>query len=290
MVPTLLHLHLFFAVFLTSVCHACLRHHSPWSRFGCWRAPWRARRCGLWTCSHSAQSAVSFWERKLWIIVFRDLAKFLFPLKRKSGPKKGEFQNDCQQILESEIFKYILEKRKRGRLKAKYPFVEFHKVEYNRDQASSPEVDVCKEGGESSARFCCWLCLFLLRGAHNLFCYKKTKTRSDYLCWAEHHYDVPCLLVPLAGLVNHFERKEWTLWRKRNPGKLTWAQVLRLLQTNNSDCSTKLDHNVRLSVLKGKGRIPARYVGEGGHRDQPGLVVLQDRPVEPNCTLASFDD
>ena len=172
MVPTLLHLHLFFAVFLTSVCRACLRHHSPWSRFGCWRAPWRARRCGLWTCSRSAQSAVSFWERKLRIIVFRDLAKFLFPLKRKSGPKKGEFQNDCQQILESEIFKYILEKRKRGRLKAKYPFVEFHKVEYNRDQASSPEVDVCKEGGESSARFRCWLCLFLLRGAHNLFCYK----------------------------------------------------------------------------------------------------------------------
>ena len=116
------------------------------------------------------------------------------------------------------------------------------------------------------------------------------KTRSDYLCWAEHHYDVPCLLVPLAGLWNHFKRKEWTLWRKRNRGKLTWAQVLRLLQTNNSDCSTKLDHNVRLSVLKGKGRIPARYVGEGGHRDQPGLVVLQDRPVEPNCTLASFDD
>ena len=79
----------------------------------------------------------------------------LFPLKRKSVPKKGEFQNDCQQILESEIFKYILEKRKRGRLKAKFPFVEFHKVEYNRDQASSPEVDVCKEGGESSARFRC---------------------------------------------------------------------------------------------------------------------------------------
>ena len=33
-------------------------------------------------------------------------------------------------------------------------------------------------------------------------------------------------------------------------------------------------------------KIPARYVGEGGHGDQPRLVVLQDCPVEPDCALA----
>ena len=32
--------------------------------------------------------------------------------------------------------------------------------------------------------------------------------------------------------------------------------------------------------------MPARYVGEGGHGDQPRLVVLQDCTVEPDCALA----
>ena len=35
-----------------------------------------------------------------------------------------------------------------------------------------------------------------------------TKAKQRYLCRAENHYDVPCLLVPLAVLVNYFERKE----------------------------------------------------------------------------------